>query len=73
MTSSASSGANAADRVDGSTTHSVAESTSCVHQDECNQAIAPEQEDNGRSGGSRDSAGGNEGSNRARFIMKYQD
>jgi hypothetical protein len=68
VTSSASGGANAADCVDDSTTHSVTESSSCVRQDERSQAIAPEQEDDGRSGGSRDSASGNKGSNRARFI-----
>ena len=49
-----------ADCVDGTTIQVVAESSSsCVHQDERNQA---QQEDDGRSGGSRDSTGGNEGS-----------
>ena len=50
-----------ADCIDGTTIQFVAESSSCVHQDERNQA---QQEDNGRSGGSRGSAGGNKGSNR---------
>jgi hypothetical protein len=67
VTSGVSDGANV-DCVDGPTSQFVTESTSCVCQDERDQAVAPEQEDNGRSGGSRDSAGGNKGSNRARFI-----
>ena len=50
-----------ADCVDGPTVQFVAESSPCVRQDERNQA---QQEDDGRSGGSRDSAGGNKGSNR---------
>ena len=45
-----------------STDHFATESNSCVRQD---KAIAPQQEDSGRSGGSRDSAG----SNHARSII----
>ena len=55
-------GDNASYHIDGSTDHFVAESNSCVSQDERSCTISPQQEDNGRSGGSRDSAGGNEGS-----------
>jgi hypothetical protein len=68
LTSRVSDGANA-DYVDGPTSYFVTESGSSVRQDERSQAIAPQQEDNRRSGGSRDSAGGNKGSNRARFII----
>ena len=63
VTSKVSDGATD-DCVDSPTIQFVAQSNSCVHQDERNQAITPHQEDNGRSGGSQDSAGGNEGSNR---------
>jgi hypothetical protein len=68
VTSRVSDGANA-DCVDGPTIQFVTESSSSVRQDERSQSIAPQQEDSGRSGGSRDSAGGNKGSNRARFII----
>jgi hypothetical protein len=68
VTSRVNDGANA-DCVDGPTSHFVTESSSSVRQDERSQAVAPQKEDNGRSGGCRDSAGGNKGSNRARFII----
>ena len=59
-----SDGANA-DCGDGTTIQFIAESSSsCVCQDERNQA---QQEDDGRSGGPRDSTGGNKGSNRVLF------
>ena len=47
----------------------ITESNSCVHQDEHSHTISPQQEDNGRSGGSGDSTDGNEGSNRVRSII----
>ena len=47
----------------GSTIRFVTESNTCVRQDERSHAISPQQEDSGMPGGSRDSAGGNEGSN----------
>jgi hypothetical protein len=68
MTSGVSDGANA-DCVCDPTSRLVTESNSCIHQDECNQATAPQQEDNGKSGGSADSAGGNKGSHHARFLL----
>ena len=49
----------------------ITESDSCVHQDE---AVAPQQEDNGRSGGSSDSAGSSHARsiiNLACALMKY--
>jgi hypothetical protein len=68
VTSRVSDSTNA-DCVAGPTIQFVTESSSSVRQDERSQAIAPQQEDNVRSGGSGDSAGGNKGSNCARFIM----
>jgi hypothetical protein len=68
VTSGVSDGANA-DCVDGPTIQFITESSSSVHQDEHSQTITPQQEDNVRSGGSRDSADGNKGSNRARLII----
>ena len=61
VTSRVSNGANP-DCVGCSTV--IMESNSCVRQDEHSHSISPQQEDSGRSGGSRDSTGGNEGSNR---------
>ena len=57
----APSDGTSADWGNGTAIQFVAESRSCVRQDERNQA---QQEDDGRAGGSRDSAGGNKGSNR---------
>ena len=53
--------------IDGTTIQFVLESSSCVRQDERNQA---QLEDDGRSGGPRDSAGGNKGSNR---VLLWHD
>ena len=65
-------GANA-DCIDDSTIHLVAESNSCVSQDDHSHSISPQQEDNRMSGGSRDSAGGDKSSNSARFINNNRD
>ena len=54
-----------------STDHFVTESNSCVRQD---KAIAPQQEDSGRSGGSGDSAGSSHArsiTSLACVLMKY--
>ena len=53
------------------TVHLATDSDGGVGQDESNESVAAQQEDNGRSGGSGDSmnsAGGNKGSNHARFT-----
>ena len=64
MTSRVSDGANP-DCIGCSTI--ITESNSCVRQDE---AVAPQQEDNGRCGRSRDSAGSNHIINLACALMK---
>ena len=52
----------------------ITESNSCVRQDEHSHTISPQQEDSGMSRGSRDSAGGDKGSNPARFNNRdYTD